>query len=87
MRLADVAPRLAAARDAHEALMRRRRDARRAWVKKVADLEGLVAHRELHLIRSLRRKGAYVAERQRKLEDARRHLERIKSRGPLLPPL
>lgn len=79
MRLGDVAPRLALARDQWVAEQERfaRRERQRAARR--LHLEWLVAHRELQLLRAgarcrSRSQREYVAQRQRKLDAARREL-------------
>jgi hypothetical protein len=72
MRLTDIAPRLALARDQFVA--------RRAYAQsELLNLERLVAHRDLQLARSYgSRNGRYIATRQRKLAQAQRTLERFR---------
>lgn len=68
----DFAPRLARARD------ERARRLRELTADRLR-LERLVAHRELQLVRAGRGgRRSYLAERQKKLEDARLWLERCK---------
>lgn len=77
MRLADIAPRLALARDAYEAEQARLRAARRRRENDAFRLRRLVAHRELQLARAQASgNGSYIDLRQRKLDQARRLLER-----------
>jgi hypothetical protein len=76
-RLADVAPRLARARDARATELIKEARERRRHTTRLMELERLVAHRELQFLRA----GAtgsrkYVAGRARKLAAARRALER-----------
>jgi hypothetical protein len=80
--LADIAPRLAAARDAWLVLERRRDVVVRTEIGNVQRLEGLVAHRDLQLIRAgaARRSGSYLAERRRKLDQAEQALSRARRR-------
>lgn len=85
MRLADIAPRLAAARDAWLAAARARDLERRGLVDDRLRLERLVAHRDLQLIRAAHQRGArcdrkYMAERLAKLKEAESALERVYKR-------
>jgi hypothetical protein len=67
-RLADVCPRLALARDQHNAAVRQRQMHELNRIIDRHELERLVAHRELQLLRAFHtRRGRYIAERQRKL--------------------
>jgi hypothetical protein len=78
--LAEIAPRLARARD--QLVAERRLDGRRRLhVRRLLlDAERLVAHRELQLIRAGRtRDPGYIARRQRKLEAARKALKRLQA--------
>lgn len=89
MTLAELAPRLARARDAWLA-WDRERDQRRRWLQSERlRLERLVAHRELQEMRAVaacgkarstsaqRSAGIYLVRRQRKLEEAEKALARI----------
>lgn len=76
MRLADIAPRLAAARDAWVAADLERDRRRRDLIATRLRLERLVGHRELQLIRSGARRVAvrdqrYMQKRVAKLKAAR----------------
>lgn len=76
-RLSDVAPRLARARDAHNAWVREIDRERLRLVGERLDLERLVAHRELQLIRAGRartNRRRYLEVRTAKLESARHAL-------------
>lgn len=81
MILADVAPRLARARDGWLA-EQRARDLRRYHL--TCDrlrLERLVAHRDLQLQRAQARgSGSYIKARRHKLEDAQRLLDNVTRR-------
>lgn len=79
-RLADIAPRLALARDQY--LAERAEIARRERARATARLrlERLIAHRELQLIRAgARGSRRYLEVRQRKLDSARRALGRLEA--------
>ena len=87
--LHDLAPRLARARDSLLADLRAARERRAAAQTDVLELERLVAHRELQLLRggathrrfkNDRAKRRYVAERQAKLTDARDRLAEAQGR-------
>ncbi len=83
MRLSDVAPRLARARDEWEDMAREHRRQARVRATKRLQVERLVAHRELQLLRA----GAsgnrrYIAERQRKLDAALRAQQRLQTTNP-----
>lgn len=71
--LADVAPRLAAARmRILDTLQRDRR--RRIWLgEQLLDAERVLAHRELQLVRA--RRAGYMMRRRRLLEEARQRVE------------
>lgn len=74
-RLADVAPRLALARDQHEQRCRRLFAERRAWDDRELELRRKVAHRELQEVRSMtRRDRRYLERRQRLRSEAERML-------------
>lgn len=74
--LRDIAPRLARARDALVAQMRQERIDRHLHRKRDLELERLVAHRDLQLVRAMNtRNGRYIKERQRKLREAQRLLD------------
>lgn len=76
--LNSIAPRLARARDQHEHLAGIAYQQHRKRVQKRLELERLVAHRELQLVRAQHRGNArYIAERQRKLSSAQRALARL----------
>ena len=79
MRLADIAPRLARARDQYVAELRVREVERMAYISERLRLERLVAHRELQFLRARGRR--YTAERARKLADAQGALVRLEQRG------
>jgi hypothetical protein len=75
--LAEIAPQIARARDAE--VLRRRQAGRRRLAARREQLkyERLVAHRELQLIRAGRGSSpGYIAQRQRKVEHARKLLAR-----------
>lgn len=78
-RLADIAPRLARARDQLLAERRIQEVERLAFISERLRLERLVAHRELQFLRAHGRR--YAAERARKLAQARGALERLERRG------
>ena len=84
IRLADVAPRLARARDEWVAEWFRASRERRLMRERLLAAEWAVAHRELHLARSLTRPAGYVAERRRKLRDAERRLARLREQARAL---
>lgn len=80
-RLADIAPRLALARDQWIAEAARLREeqsaANRRWLK----ARWLVEHRDLQLVRALATgKSGYIGLRQRKLEAARREMAQAEAR-------
>ena len=85
VQLSDIAPRLARARDqflAHRAkVLADRAEADRVALMrqaKLVELQRLVAHRELQLIRAYATgRGRYIVARQRKLEQARRRLQTV----------
>lgn len=87
MRLEDIAPRLARARNLWVALENARHEAIGVERDAVLRLERLVAHRELQEIRAMaacarhgRKAVAYLATRQIKLVDARKALARAQGR-------
>lgn len=92
MRLADLAPRLARARDQWVAFDNARLEAVSRQRDTILRLEWLVAHRELQEVRAMaktarpggraqrRSAGNYLSLRQRKLEDARKALEDARKR-------
>lgn len=76
-----VAPRLELAHRQRTAEITRLRAERRTWLNILHEREWAVEHRELQLIRAgARRQSRYIAERQRKLEAARRALTEAQSR-------
>jgi hypothetical protein len=77
--LTDIAPRLARARDAYLIALRQEDTERLRLICLISDIERLVAHRDLQLIRSesrgrARRNAKYMAYRQRKLANAEARL-------------
>lgn len=69
----DNCPRLAKAADQHNARYRLRRD-------QLFRAERLLAHRDLQLQRSFHsRSGKYIAERQRKLVEAQKLVDRLRA--------
>lgn len=75
-RLADIAPRLARARDQIVEERRRLAEVERGLSERWMQVRWLVEHRDLQLLRA----GAkgdrhYIAERQRKLDRARRQMQ------------
>jgi hypothetical protein len=77
--LAARCPRLALARDQHNAMVREQDRKRLALACKIHATERLVAHRELQLQRAfVTGKGTYIASRQRKLAAAERSLTHLK---------
>ena len=80
MRLSDVAPRLARARDEWEAIAREHRRQARIRATKRLQVERLVAHRELQLLRACATgRRDYIAERRRKLDAALRAQQRLRT--------
>jgi len=78
VRLADIAPRLARARDAHEAMCAAQRKGRIEKLHRVLAKERLVAHRELQLIRAMNTGDQrYIVRREWKLKQARRELREV----------
>lgn len=74
-RLADVAPIIAAARDAFLAQRAADTERRRYLRDRVLHLQWLVAHRDLQAVRALQtRNRKYIGMRQRKLEAAKAEL-------------
>lgn len=87
MRLADVAPRLARARDQHEARIAAERKRQRKLAHERLRLERLIAHRELQLLRAgTTRSQWYVDVRARKLASAQRALARLEKTAEHLFP-
>lgn len=81
-RLADIAPRLARARDAWEQEIADARQYRRWRRRRWLELERLVSHRDLQLVRAYNTgNGKYIRERQRKLESAKRMLRQFEASG------
>lgn len=79
MRLADIAPRLAKARDQLLEDRRRERAERRRLAQLTLSAERNLAHRELQLVRAFHTgKPKYIAERQRKLDAAKREVARYR---------
>lgn len=79
--LYEIAPRLALARDQHNAEVRRQQMHALNVVIDRHELERLIAHRELQLQRAFRtRDGKYIAERQRKLRSAQQRLAQLNQR-------
>jgi hypothetical protein len=79
-RLEAVAPRLALARDQHNALVSEQDRLRHVRIAKTLDCERLVAHRQLQLQRAfVTGNGRYIAHRQKKLQAAERALARWKA--------
>lgn len=77
MNLADIAPRLALARDQWDAECKRAHARRLRREARLLHLEWLVAHRELQLLRAgATGRRAYIAARQRKLDAAVRARKR-----------
>lgn len=75
----DIAPRLALAMDQHNNLILARRHRLRLLRNKLVEVERLVAHRDLQLVRAGHtRNGNYIAARTRKLAAAERALARIR---------
>jgi hypothetical protein len=80
--LAARCPRLAKARDDHERQVRDRRQAARQRSDALLSAERNLAHRELQLVRAFHTgKGRYIAERQRKLDAARRKVKILRGDG------
>lgn len=80
-KLESIAPRLALARDQHNAYVAERDRLYHVKVAKTLQAERLVAHRELQLQRAFKtRDASYIKLRQRKLRAAQRVLERVSSR-------
>jgi hypothetical protein len=76
--LHDIAPRLAKARDQYLAERAERSRIAVARASKLLELQRLVAHRELQLIRAEHTGNRrYIRERQDKLDSARRRLQTI----------
>lgn len=75
-----VAPRLALAHRQREEMQAECKRQQRAALGEIVHLEWLVAHRELQLVRAHGRK--YIAERQRKLKQAVKTLDRFRNRVP-----
>lgn len=79
-RLADIAPRLAKARDQHNERVRVQRVERWKARDTVLHCEQRVAHRELQLVRAQATgSGRYIAERERKLARAVDELRRSRA--------
>lgn len=75
--LASVAPRLARARDQHEADIAARWQYERLRTMKLLEAERVLAHRELQLVRAFATgRGRYIRYRQDKLAEAQRKVER-----------
>jgi hypothetical protein len=76
-----VAPRLALARDQHEAIAAAAAEQERWLADRLLHKQRLVAHRELQLARAQAtgRRG-YISERWRKLDEARAELEQVRAR-------
>lgn len=80
-KLSDVAPRLARARDQLVERRRLERKERTLARNAVYNVERLIAHRELQLVRAQRTGNArYIGERHRKLVAAKRALPRVQAR-------
>lgn len=78
VRLIDIAPRLGRARDQLIAEAKRQRYLRSERRRLHLKLIWLVDHRDLQLARaSATGKGRYITERRKKLDQARRQLERF----------
>lgn len=81
-RLADIAPRLALARDQRRVELAAESRRRRRLLAELLEAERLVAHRELQLIRAQAiGRRAYIAQRAAKLESGRVELERTRRRA------
>lgn len=85
-----VAPRLERAHHERQAELARESAARVTAAAQVLHKKALVAHRELQLIRAgarpggRRKRDSYIAVRERKLDEARRELERAEARAARL---
>lgn len=80
-RLADIAPRLARARDAWLEEAARLREEQAAANHRWLKAKWLVEHRDLQLIRApAKGRGDYIDHRRRKLDAARRELARAERR-------
>jgi len=78
VRLRDIAPRLAKARDGLLDDRRRERAGREHIARLKLRAERNLAHRELQLVRaSSTRDGRYIAERQRKLRAAQEQMAKL----------
>lgn len=84
-RLADIAPHLARARNTYLLLLDVEHHARMRLIGEISDIERLVAHRDLQLLRSESRTRArtnvkYMDYRQRKLQRAEARLQELRDR-------
>jgi hypothetical protein len=85
IRLADIAPRLARARDQWVIEARRLRDEQHAANQRWLKARWLLEHRDLQLVRAFATgKRGYIAHRQRKLEAARREMAQAEARLELV---